>query len=346
MVSQQDIAKKLGVSGMTVSRALRGLPSVKRELAEQIHKTAEELGYRKDPLIQSLMAQRRRRGKKPQSGGLTVAWLGGGGPAWTEAYNINPDHLFNLYYEGARERLEKAGFNLMSFAIPKYIRLSPARLGHILQARGIPGIILGPNVDDRSFWVENPEAFALIQTGRSRHIRGVDRVTIDSFHAMTECMIQLKKVGYQRIGFFDGGLHNLRNERRWEAAFAINQAVKVPIPPLLISEERSFTPQALVKYVVEWQLDAVVSGRKQVHEWLCSYKTCSHLGFANPSLINAKSRAAGVVVDFERIGATAAELLIDSIHAGRRGLHSSSRTLSITGNWHQGELAPAVRASV
>jgi LacI family transcriptional regulator len=208
-----------------------------------------------------------------------------------------------------------------------------------LQARGIPGVILGPDVDNNRLSVSNHEAFALIQTGRSRHLQSIDRVAVDAFHAMTECMTRLKAAGYRRIGFLDGVNHSLRNERRWEAVFAISQAVSPSIPPLLVPDEKAFTKQALADYVAEWDLDALVSGRIQVYEWLRSDKAFAPIGFACPNLRNAQTQTPGVVAGFNQIGAAAAELLVDAIHAGRRGLPSSPRTISIAGNWHAGELA-------
>ncbi|WP_114559818.1 LacI family DNA-binding transcriptional regulator [Desertihabitans aurantiacus] len=41
----EDVARALGVSGATVSRALSGKPGVSREMAERVRRTAAEMGY-------------------------------------------------------------------------------------------------------------------------------------------------------------------------------------------------------------------------------------------------------------------------------------------------------------
>lgn len=319
---------------MTVSRALRGLPIVRADVAEAVRRTAGELGYRPDPLVQSLMTQRAKRHGQ-RSSGVAVAWLGDGGPAWGRGKT----HPFRRYYAGAFERLEQTGFRLSDFSnLSSGIRGKPSRLGHILRTRGFTGLLLGPIGKEEPMPVDNPEAFALVQIGRSRHDRAIDRVAMDAYQAMTTCMVRLRAAGFRRIGFFDAESHNLRNERRWEAAFAINQPARGRIPPLLVMEKHPFTREDLKEYVKARRLDAVVSGRIQVHNWLRSDARLRDLGFASPNLEEAAGPAPGVVADFEGIGAAAAELLADAIHAGRRGLQARSRTLSIAGEWHAGEL--------
>jgi DNA-binding LacI/PurR family transcriptional regulator len=53
-----DIAKKLGISASTVSRALNDHPDIKKETKEQVKKTAKELRYYPNPIAQSLKNNR------------------------------------------------------------------------------------------------------------------------------------------------------------------------------------------------------------------------------------------------------------------------------------------------
>lgn len=57
-VRLSDVAHAAGVSAMTVSRALRGEQRVKPELAQQIQKIAQEMGYVPDPAARALASQR------------------------------------------------------------------------------------------------------------------------------------------------------------------------------------------------------------------------------------------------------------------------------------------------
>jgi transcriptional regulator with XRE-family HTH domain len=53
-----DIAKRLGISPSTVSRALTDHPDVRRETKEQVKKTADELEYSPNPIARSLKSSR------------------------------------------------------------------------------------------------------------------------------------------------------------------------------------------------------------------------------------------------------------------------------------------------
>ncbi|MBF6631955.1 MAG: LacI family DNA-binding transcriptional regulator [Comamonas sp.] len=57
-VTLSDVAKATGVSAMTVSRALRGERRVQPALAEQITRTAQQMGYVPDPAARALASQK------------------------------------------------------------------------------------------------------------------------------------------------------------------------------------------------------------------------------------------------------------------------------------------------
>ncbi len=55
-----DVARAAGVSAATVSKVLRGFPTVKAENAQRVHQAVEKLGYRIDPLAAGLRNEQRR----------------------------------------------------------------------------------------------------------------------------------------------------------------------------------------------------------------------------------------------------------------------------------------------
>ena len=52
--SLKDLAKELGVSIATVSRALRNSPEIGKEMQEKVKTLAKQLNYRPNPFARSL----------------------------------------------------------------------------------------------------------------------------------------------------------------------------------------------------------------------------------------------------------------------------------------------------
>ncbi|RYD40551.1 MAG: LacI family DNA-binding transcriptional regulator, partial [Verrucomicrobiaceae bacterium] len=61
-VTMGVLAKRLGLSESTVSRALKGDTRIGEETRARVAKLAADLGYRPNPMISALMAVRGKRG--------------------------------------------------------------------------------------------------------------------------------------------------------------------------------------------------------------------------------------------------------------------------------------------
>ena len=92
-VTLLDIAKEAGVHVTTVSLALKCHPRIPGETQERVRRIADELGYRPDPMLSSLVAYRTH--KRPAAFHGTLAWLvsSAEGFNWQEV----PHFLKHLY---------------------------------------------------------------------------------------------------------------------------------------------------------------------------------------------------------------------------------------------------------
>ncbi|MCC5841481.1 MAG: LacI family DNA-binding transcriptional regulator [Opitutales bacterium] len=279
MASQRDIAERAGVSVMTVSRVLRGERYVRPALAEAVRKVAAELNYRPNPLVQSLMVSRGRR--TSAATGLVVAWIGRGGPVWRKSIKKPAGaHPFARYFEGAKKELDKRGFRLHDFSQDESGVPDPRRMERILRARGVPGVLLGPAERGTVMPLQSVDGLTLVQVGRSRQHPLIDRVAADPIYAMQLCLRKLAEAGYSRIGYFDALDHNLRSERRWEAAFLLEREGCPALPPCLIRREREFHKTALRQYATAQRLDALISGRGIVGKWMLGDPILRNKAFA------------------------------------------------------------------
>ncbi len=57
-ITQSDIAKRLNVTRITVSKALRDHPDISKEMKEKVHKTAEELNYTPNLIAKNLTSRK------------------------------------------------------------------------------------------------------------------------------------------------------------------------------------------------------------------------------------------------------------------------------------------------
>jgi len=327
MANQREIAAELGISAMTVSRALSGKPHVSARLREEVRRVAAALGYVPNPLVQSLMRSRVRRGS-PQSG-LVVAWLGPG----LGKPGAKDVPAFADYARGAADRLAQRGFRLENF-LPIHRRMGrdPDRFKRILRSRGIPGILLGPAEEDLRLEDMDWSDFSVVQIGRSRLVPGMGRVASDAFRNMVTCHERLGQNGFQRIGFYDSLPHDRRQEGLWQAAHLL---MAPGIPPGLEADRRAVGPAGLRRYVAAHRLDAVISGRPEV--WAYRTGRLARLGFAGLLGPGLPPEAPGIRVDHAALGAAAAEWLVADILAGRRGLSPEGSTLSLPGRWSDGK---------
>lgn len=151
--NMQQIGDAAGVSKSAVSLAMRNDPRIPEATRLRIQKIAEEMGYRRNPVVDSLMTQL-RAGRQP----TFQANLG--------LINCSPErdlaknHTFRRLREGVARRAEVLGYGIEEFWLQQP-EMRPQRLKQIVETRGIRGLILiaalSPDTIDRGyvdFWYD------------------------------------------------------------------------------------------------------------------------------------------------------------------------------------------------
>ncbi|MGN1229941.1 MAG: LacI family DNA-binding transcriptional regulator, partial [Prevotella sp.] len=92
--SLKDLAKELGVSIATVSRALRNSPEIGQEMQEKVKDLAKKLNYRPNPFARSL------RHEAPKIIGVVVPNL--------------VTHFYSAVLDGIEDEASKAGYSIIS----------------------------------------------------------------------------------------------------------------------------------------------------------------------------------------------------------------------------------------
>lgn len=322
-VSLSTVAAELGISAMTVSRAMRGRPGVSPELQERIRAAAARLGYRPDPEIGRLMHHLRRGEKSGLSANLCAV---------TDfAADDEPRYCARLHRHAA-DHARELGF---AFSV---IRVGRARGGwpaalRAIKARGVEGILLLPMVAPTDLGDTGWDGFSVVSATSS--------VTSPRFHevapnhaANARLLIDhLAGLGHRRLGLVGLAPHARRTREALPAALAWHHArLGVSCAPLLYEPEE--TPD-VVAWARRERPDVVIVGRPPDLPGFREALDKAGIGVAW-ALANSRAffdHAPGFDECDDLIGAAAIDTLSSLVIRGERGVPKVPTSVSITGRW-------------
>jgi LacI family transcriptional regulator len=195
-VTIHEVARKAGVSPMTVSRVTNGEDNVRESTREVVMKAIKELNYSPNPAARSLAGA--------QSTRIAMIYS-----------NPSVAYLSELLV-GA---LDKASKTAAQLVLEKWDELKPAaeRTAARKLAQSVAGVILPPPLCESDVITSELAAANIpviaIATGRFR--ANVSCVRIDDFRAASEMTAHLIALGHQRIGFIKGHPNQTASAQRY-----------------------------------------------------------------------------------------------------------------------------------
>jgi DNA-binding LacI/PurR family transcriptional regulator len=335
--SMRDIARRAGVSPMTVSKALRNLPKVSRRTRTRIVGIAQQLGYRPDPEVAKLMNHLRDR-SKPSFQGLICA-------VTDRLSELNHPYI-RAMIDGARERAESRGY---AFSFIHFEEDDEHRRGlrRMLWARGAQGVVVLPL--EKPFhlaallpWKDLP-AVAATSSLLSPDLHRV----VPSHYANTLLLCRkLSERGYRRIGLVIDAGHDSRVNHAFSAAVVWHQysGAGVLVPPLI---HGSAEPAGLKAWFRKAKPDAIIA-RDDQH----SRRFAETLGLAPGGPVAFASTYTGRGSGWSgidelpgEVAASAVDRLASMIQHGERGLPASPTVTLVRGEWVEGISCPIVEAA-
>jgi len=130
-----DIAKRAGVSKVTVSKCLKNDPRYSQATRKKIQRLARSMGYRPNPLVTALMTQLPRHRKQGASEAIAIVS--------TTQGTLTGFEIHEGYVQGIERRADALGFGCERFE-PIREGITFDRLFDVLRARGIHAFILLP----------------------------------------------------------------------------------------------------------------------------------------------------------------------------------------------------------
>jgi LacI family transcriptional regulator len=334
-VTLRDIAKSLGVSHVTVSRALRDSPRISASVRKQVQAQAVEMGYRPNPMATAL--GHLRFSVKSRSVTAELAWIN----CRPESENVRRFKEFDFYWKGASETAKWFGYHLEEFICNADFTL--ARLGKVLMARGVRGILLPPQSSLPSDWDAFPwEHFSVVRFGHSISRPRVHVVTSDQMSNSLLAFARVRARGYRRIGYassWESSTHHKAGVLMEQSKLSHLERV----PPFALPPNGS--KQSIQKMFAHWlkkaNPDAILTDIAAMREMLleAGLKVPEDIGLAVFSVLDGNADA-GIYQNPEEIGKAAAEMLISLINHNHTGVPRICRELLIEGDWVDGTTLP------
>mgnify|MGYP002853500431 FL=1 len=230
--SLKDLAKELGVSIATVSRALRNSPEIGKEMQEKVKDLAKRMNYRPNPFAQSL------RKEAPRMIGVVVPNL--------------VTHYYAAVLDGIEDEARKAGYSVISANTHEDSDAEVRAIDNFISLH-VEGIIacLSQNTTDYTHFEEIADMdIPLVFFGRTCLSERFSSVMANGDEAAQAATQHLIDTGSKRIAFVGGPNHLDMVRRRKHGYLEALRENRIPIDRNLVVCEK-------IDY--QWAVDAVLA---------------------------------------------------------------------------------------
>ena len=351
LVTLRDIAKRLNVSHATVSLALRDHPRISAKRREEVQKAAKEMGYRPDPMLAALAEYRHQKSPVPVASGM--AWI----TRWNrvERASLLARNEIRAYWKGAFAEAEAQGYRLEEVAWDE--TCSPARMEQILATRGVQAVLLPPHEQEHDWEGFDWTRFSAVCIGQGFTLP-LHKVDANHVHDGVLAMEEMRKKGYQRVGFVGQWKTHLDGQPRPSSGYAsqlaflnysgtmLAQSTGMPeasLPPFWIPEG---TPvgemqEGFAAWMREHRPDAILSATPAIRDLLrmVGMEAPRDIGLAAMNIFDGSTEA-GICPQMETIGQVAVRTLISLVRMRKKGFPPYGITSVIEGRWSEGPSLP------
>ncbi|MDE6354439.1 MAG: LacI family transcriptional regulator [Prevotella sp.] len=209
--SLKDLAKELGVSIATVSRALRNSPEIGKDMQTRVKELARQLNYRPNPFARSL------RREAPKIIGVVVPNL--------------VTHYYAAVLDGIESEAAKEGYSVISANSHEDFDIEARTIDNFIDMH-VEGIVacLAQNTTDYSHFEElHRMGIPLVFFGRTCLTDMFSSVTANGDEAAQLATQHLIDTGSRRIAFIGGPNHLDMVRRRKHGYLEALRANRIPI---------------------------------------------------------------------------------------------------------------------
>ena len=332
----QAVAVASGVSIMTVSRVLRNSPKVSIETRRRVLETVEKLGYKPDPQIAKLMARVRSYRQRHIESVIAIV-----------RDDIPEDELHDPAYQyvslrDIRCRAAQHGYHAEEFFLGRG-GITAGRLGQILAARGIEGLIVSPQSSQNIGTQFNYSRFATATFGYGLPQPALHRASTNMTQGILQATMLLAARGYERIGLAVTQWVDARSDYTYSGAmlnFQQTLLAKQRVPLLLFPENNlSREGGIFCAWFKKHRPDAIISFDAHVPDWLTKrlgLRIPEEVGLVVHDWAERMSGLAGINHRRSHVASAAVDLVATQLMQNERGVPEVPRQILIPPAWMEG----------
>jgi DNA-binding LacI/PurR family transcriptional regulator len=332
-----DVAARAGVSIATASRSLAGAVNVAKGTQARVLVAAKDLGYRYNPLLGEVMRLTRRGGKTQHLG--TLAYI----TPYSDAQEWRSTPTLCRHWSAARDQASLFGFGVTEFALTSN-GMTARRLGEILRARGIAGILMAAFPKDPFELIFPWEHFATVPVGHMVPAPALDCVVSDHAEAVLLAGRILAARGYRRIGLALESYQNSITNHAWANGYAALSRQNAEVASIVPFLPQQMTGAGFIEWVRDQRVDCVLTLStfrtvpNPMRQWLgqAGLSCPRDIGLVSLDVTPEDTPWAGLDQHSDEIGKAAVDLVLSKLRAGERGIPKVRRTLLVHSHWREG----------
>ena len=342
MATLHAVATKAGVSVSTASRCLSGAPNVAKGTQARVRAAAESLQYHHNPLVNQVMRATRLGLTHQHLGMLAYVTPCEDAQEWKSIPTLTQN------WQAACARAASLGFGVADFLLHAP-GMTEKRLGEILQARGISGILFAAFPSEPFKFSLPWQDFAVVLVGHSIPSPRLDCVVSDHTEAMGTAARTLAQRGYRRVGLAIELYQDHITDQRWTLGYAglsvlVKELADIPaLVPERIDEDN------FLAWVEKYRVDCVMTLStfrncpNEMEKWLARRPSAKrHVGLVTLDVTTVHADWAGIEQHSDEIGKGAVDLLLGKLRASEKGIPPVPRTLQVHGQWREGRTVSGV----
>lgn len=216
-ISLKDLARELGVSIATVSRALRNSPEIGTEMQQRVKELARQLNYRPNPFAQSL------RKEAPRIIGVVVPNL--------------VTHYYASVLDGIEEEAAEEGYSVISANSHEDVEAETRAIDNFIgmHVEGIVACLAQTTTDYAHFEELSEMGIPLVFFGRTCLAEKFSSVKANGDEAAQLATEHLISTGCRRIAFVGGPNHLDMVRRRKHGYLEALREARIPIDRNLVA---------------------------------------------------------------------------------------------------------------